>query len=61
MRHGKTLLRIMAFLCGGIQLFPRKALTVGLDMERGIQSVKDNDKDFEDYQENGLFIWGWRE
>lgn len=29
--------------------------------ERGIQSVKDNDKDFEDYQENDLFIWGWRE
>lgn len=29
--------------------------------ERGIQSVKDTDKDSEDYQENGLFIWGWRE
>lgn len=29
--------------------------------ERGIQSVKDTDKDFEVYQENGLFIWGCRE
>lgn len=29
--------------------------------ERGIQSVKDADKDLEDNQENGLFIWGLRE
>lgn len=25
--------------------------------ERGIQSVKDTDKDLEDYQESGLLIW----
>lgn len=52
-RHAKVLVRVMAFLCGGIQLLPRRALTVGLGMEspvlRGIQSVKDTDKDLEDY------------
>lgn len=40
---------------------PKEELPLlGYAKERGIQSVKDIDKDFEDYRENVLFIWGWR-
>lgn len=63
-RHGKVLFGVIEFWCGGTPLSPRRSCPcwarhkVSCAEERGMQSVKDAEKGFEDHQRDALFIWG---